>query len=118
MTKKSYLWMTTLLVVTVLLAACAGRMAARSLLDEDYAVMSDEELLVYYDQVSEAIEKEEGGAGGFGLGLGLGVGSGSFSVGASQGMYVDDPTEQLRVRRNQVRLELARRGLQPQGPPQ
>lgn len=117
MTKKGYIWMTGILVVTVLLAACAGRMAARSLLDEDYAVMKDEELLVYYDQVNEAIAKEEGGAGGFGLGLGLGIGSGSFSVGASQGMYVDDPTEQLRVRRNQVRLELARRGLQPQEPP-
>lgn len=117
MTKKGYIWMTALLVVTVLLVACAGRMAARSLLEEDYVAMKDEELLVYYDQISEAIAKEEGGAGGFGLGLGLGIGSGSFSVGASQGMYVDDPTEQLRVRRNQVRLELARRGLQPQGTP-
>ena len=115
MTRKGYLWITAWFVAMMLLAACAGRMSARSLLDEDYAAMSDEELLVYYDQVSEAIAKEEGGAGGFGLGLGLGVGSGSFSVGASQGMYVDDPTEQLRVRRNQVRLELARRGLQPQG---
>jgi hypothetical protein len=115
MTRKGYLWMTAWLMVTLLLAACAGKMSARSLLNEDYAAMSDGELLVYYDQVSEAIEKEAGGAGGFGLGLGLGVGSGSFSVGASQGMYVDDPTEQLRVRRNQVRLELARRGLEPQG---
>lgn len=117
MIKNGYVWMTVWLMVTVLLAACAGRMAARSLLAEDYAIMSDEELLVYYDQVSEAIEKEEGGAGGFGLGLGLGVGSGSFSMGASQGVYVDDPAEQLRVRRNQVRLELARRGLQPSGTP-
>jgi hypothetical protein len=30
-------------------------------------------------------------------------------------MYVDDPTVELRNRRNQVRLELARRGLQPAG---
>jgi len=39
--------------------------------------------------------------------------SGSFSVGASQGTYIEDPTEALRQQRNRVRLELARRGLQP-----
>jgi len=103
-----------LIVLALLLGACASG-ASRSLLKEDYVAMTDQELLVYYDQLNEALAKEEGGPSGFGLGLGLGVGSGSFSVGASQGMYVDDPTVELRNRRNQVRLELARRGLQPAG---
>ncbi|ABA87457.1 hypothetical protein Pcar_0196 [Syntrophotalea carbinolica DSM 2380] len=101
-----------LLILMLLMVACASG-ASRSLLKDDYVAMTDQELVVYYDQLNEAIAKEEGGAGGFGLGLGLGVGSGSFSLGASQGMYVDDPTEELRVRRNQVRLEMARRGLEP-----
>lgn len=113
MKNRSYLWTAGWIVLALLLTACASGRSARSLLEEDFAAMGDQELLVYYDQLNEAIAKEEGGAGGFGLGLGVGVGSGNFSLGASQGMYVDDPTEALRARRNQVRLELARRGLQP-----
>lgn len=112
MTTRRFAGWTGLLVLTLLLASCAAG-SSRSLLKEDYLAMTDQELLVYYEQLNEAIAEEQGAPGGFGLGLGLGVGSGSFSLGASQGMYVDDPTEQMRTRRNQVRLELARRGLQP-----
>jgi hypothetical protein len=102
-----------MLIGLLLLTACATGSSSRSLLKEDYVAMSDAELLVYYDQLEEAIAKEEGGPAGFGLGLGVGIGSGNFSLGASQGTYIEDPTEQLRTRRNQVRLELARRGLEP-----
>jgi hypothetical protein len=102
-----------LLAMVLMGSACAAGSSARALLQEDYATMNNQELLIYYDQLNTAITKQESGVDGFGFGLGLGVGSGSFSVGASQGTYIEDPTEALRQQRNRVRLELARRGLQP-----
>ncbi|APG24569.1 MULTISPECIES: hypothetical protein [Syntrophotalea] len=113
MPDKRFLWTMGLLALLLLASACAAGSSARALLQEDYAAMNNQELLIYYDQLNAAIAKQEGGAGGFGFGVGLGVGSGSFSVGASQGTYIEDPTEALRQQRNRVRLELARRGLQP-----
>lgn len=85
------------------------------LLQEDYLQMTDTDLLTYYQQLLERIEEPGGGGGGFGFGLGLGIGGGSggVSLGASKGPQPTPPTEALQQRRNQVRLELARRGLEP-----
>lgn len=90
----------------------------RQLLQESYTQMTDAELLSYYQQLTERIAKPASGGGGFGFGLGIGIGVGSSSsvgLGASKGPEPDYTTEALLQRRDQVRLELARRGLEPAG---
>ncbi|OEU62486.1 MAG: hypothetical protein BA870_01210 [Desulfuromonadales bacterium C00003094] len=88
----------------------------KQLLQEDYLQMMDTELLIYYQQLVEGIEEPSSGGGGFGFGLGIGIGVGSSSavgLGASKGPEREYTTEALQQRRNQVRLELSRRGLEP-----
>lgn len=88
----------------------------RQLLQESYLQMTDIELLDYYQQLTERIAEPSSGGSGFGFGLGVGIGVGSSStvgLGASKGPEPDYTTEALLQRRDQVRLELARRGLEP-----
>ncbi len=88
----------------------------RQLLQESYLQMTDAELLDYYQQLTERIAEPSSGDGGFGFGLGIGIGVGSSStvgLSASKGPEPDYTTEALLQRRDQVRLELARRGLEP-----
>ena len=91
----------------------------RQLLQESYMQMTDTELLDYYQLLTERIAEPSSGGGGFGFGLGIGVGVGDSSavgVGASRGPEPDYTTEALLNRRDQVRLEMARRGLEPLEP--
>jgi len=90
---------------------CAER--SKVLLAEDYNKMGNEELLRYFYQLNDEIERQEKPQGpevGFGFGTfghrsGLGIGA---STGAT-GYTADD----LRQRRIDVRMELNRRGLNP-----
>ncbi|MEZ4484370.1 MAG: hypothetical protein R2864_07140 [Syntrophotaleaceae bacterium] len=93
----------------------------KQLLQESYTQMSDPELLDYYQQLTERIAEPSSTGGGFGFGLGIGIGVGSSSsvgLGASKGPEPDYATEALLQRRDQVRLEMARRGLEPLQAPQ
>lgn len=94
----------------------SGQPTTKQLLQEDYVQMTDTELLDYYQQLAEGIEEPNSGGSGFGFGLGVGIGVGSSStvgIGASKGPEREYSREALQQRRNQVRLELARRGLEP-----
>lgn len=107
-----------LLLSTLLLAVgCqSAQPTSNQLMEEDYLHMTDVELLDYYQQLTTGIEEPNSGGSGFGFGLGIGVGLGSNSavgLGASKGPELEYSTEALQQRRNQVRLELARRGLEP-----
>jgi hypothetical protein len=115
--QKKTLCLMTLLGLVLLTAGCQTAQPTNAqLLQEDYALMADAELLSYYQQLTERIAAPSSGGGGFGFGLGIGVGLGSSStvgLGASKGPEPDYTTEALLQRRDQVRLELARRGLEP-----
>jgi hypothetical protein len=92
----------------------------RQLLETDYRQMTDQELLEYYQQLENRIAGQDSGGGGFGFGLGLGMGfgfdGGAVGLGASKGVGGDVPVEALQTKRNQVRLELNLRGLEPLPP--
>jgi hypothetical protein len=115
MKSKAFSKLALLLCAWLLLGtACLGRgPSPGALLRQDFTAMDNAELVRYYQSLNDAIAGQRGGRTGFGLGVGVGVGSGSVAVGASQGIRLDDPTDALRARRNQVRLELDRRGLTP-----
>jgi len=109
--------MILLLSMPLITVGCQStRPTTKQLLQEDYVQMTDAELLDYYQQLVEGIEEPNSGGSGFGFGLGVGIGVGSSSsvgLGASKGPEREYSTEALQQRRNQVRLELARRGLEP-----
>lgn len=109
--------MILLLGMLLLTVGCQStRPTTKQLLQEDYVQMTDAELLIYYQQLVEGIEEPHSGGGGFGFGIGVGFGIGGDSavgLGASKGPEREYSTEALKQRRDQVRLELARRGLEP-----
>lgn len=112
----------SLLAFILLVAAgCqTSRPTNQQLLNRDFTEMSDRELLEYYRQLDDRISDRDSGGGGFGFGFGMGMGfgfdGGAVGLGAGKGVTVDDPLEALQIKRNQVRLEMARRGLEPLPP--
>jgi hypothetical protein len=122
--KGLYLLVISLLAFTLLAAAgCqVSRPTNQQLLNRDFSEMSDRELLEYYRQLDDRISGRDSGGGSFGFGFGMGMGfgfdGGAVGVGAGKGVTVDDPLEALQIKRNQVRLEMARRGLEPLPPDQ
>jgi len=91
---------------------CAER--SKALLAEDYKEMNDDELLRYFYRMNDEIERQEKqqapqvnfGFGSFGRGSGVGVGVGTGNTGYT--------AEELRTRRIDIRMELKRRGLNPE----
>jgi hypothetical protein len=117
---KRFFLQALLLVIFIplFMAGCAAtRPTNHQLLTTDYSGMTDQELLEYYRQLEDRIAGREAAGGGMGFGLGLGFGfgfdGGAVGLGASKGVGGDAPAEALQPRRNDVRLELARRGLEP-----
>jgi hypothetical protein len=104
--------MAVAVLALLLLAGCAGVGArTQDLLSQDYHAMNDMEIQTYFYQLNDQIAREERAAGG--TSVGVGVGTGPVSVGVSQGVTRARTAEDLRDRRNEVRAELARRGLRP-----
>ena len=109
--KQKIIFLILGIAAMLLILACAER--SKALLAEDYNKMSNEELLRYFYQLNDEIERQEKPQGpeiGFGIGT-FGYRSG-VGVGASTGTtgYTADD---LRQRRIDVRMELNRRGLKP-----
>ena len=100
-----------ILTTVFFVLGCAG--GSKELLKEDYKKMSNENILRYYYNLNDEIERQEKQSGPqFGIGIGSfghGVGGGA-SVGTGGSGYTADD---LRARRIDVRLELKRRGLNP-----
>ncbi|MFY9399579.1 MAG: hypothetical protein WAR22_14575 [Desulfomonilia bacterium] len=94
------------------LSGCAGY--NRDLLDRDYTVMTDEELLTYYYDLSSAIDRcaRDPGSATVGVGSGFGLGRLGIWLGLSRGIATCDP-QRLIQRQARVRLELRERGLSP-----
>ena len=71
-------------VALPVLSGCAGY--NRDLLNRDYTVMTDEELLTYYYDLSSAIERpaQETGRATVGVGWGVGLGRRGVWLGVSR----------------------------------
>lgn len=91
---------------------CAER--SKELLVEDYKNMNNEELLRYFYRMNDEIERQEKqqdpqvsfglGSSGLGPGIGAGVSTGNK----------EHTADELRARKIDIRLELNRRGLNPE----
>ncbi len=110
MTRNVFMLIIMLATAFFVLGCAAG---TKELLNEDYKKMNNEDLLRYYYNLNDEIERQEKqsvpqfgiGIGGFGHHTAGGVG---VSTGGS-GYTSDD----LRTRRVDVRLELQKRGITP-----
>ena len=105
-----------LLLSLLLPLGCASHTAkTNALLERDYQTMTDQELTLYYYQLQDQIEIVDNSAGSPRVSLGFGFGSygrhSGTGVGLSSDLPQPAPSQDLRERRNQVRLEMQRRGL-------
>lgn len=107
------------LVVATTLAGCADKSKKQELLARDYLSLPNDELLLYYYQLEDQIVAEERSSSGVSVGVGLGMGSfggGSIrsgGIGVSTGTGSRAVASDLRDRRNEVRIELQKRGIAP-----
>ena len=100
-----------MLSAVIFVLGCAEK--SKALLSEDYKTMSNENILRYYYNLNDEIERQEKqsnpqfsiGLGSFGHNVGGGVGVGT----GGSGYTADD----LRARRIDVLMELKKRGLNP-----
>ena len=122
--KKTISWALRLFLMALLLVGavgCAGTSKTQELLATEYMTMSDDDLLLYYYQLEDQIVADERVYSGSSVSVGVGrsrySGGGSHrrggvgmstGVGGTQIMATD-----LREQRNQVRVELQRRGITP-----
>ena len=100
------------MVIALFICGCAGRQ--KELLAQDYMHMPDKELLTYYYQLSDEIDRcvNESNRASVGLGTGFGLGWLGLGLGVSKGIPTCSADE-LRARRIAVRVELQHRGINP-----
>jgi hypothetical protein len=100
------------MMVLLLISGCAGQQ--KELLAQDYMHMTNDELLKYYYQISDEIDRcvNESHRTSVGVGTGFGLGWLGIGLGVSKGVQTCNPDE-LRQRRIDVRLELQKRGVTP-----
>ena len=104
----------------LILTGCAGKVSrTEELLAKEYLTLSNNDLLLHYYQLEDQIVADERSETGSSVRLGLGTGlfgSGSHfggGVGVSTGVGSQPVATKLRDRRNEVRLELHKRGVVP-----
>jgi hypothetical protein len=100
-------------VLAILLFVGCAPHARRTadLLEQDYTAMSDEQLLHYYYQLNDQIDRVERGQRG--TSVGIGYGRAPVAIGVGTGVARGVVAEDLRERRNEVRAALAIRDLRP-----
>ena len=99
------------LAAFILVSGCAGK--TKELLSANYLEMGDNDLLRYFYQLNDEIDRLERQPGPrVGLGIGSFGGHTSGSVGISTGTG-GSKVEELKKRRIEVRLALKERGLEP-----
>lgn len=109
---KSARSMLLFIFLSLAVSGCAGRQKA--LLEQDYLHMTNDELLLYHDnlsvQIADCVRERDRAS----VGVGTGYGSGGVGVflGLSRGISTCDPQELIK-RRNEVKEEMKRRGFNP-----
>lgn len=100
------------IILALLVCACANQQ--KVLLEKDYTVMTDEELLRYYYELDDEINRclNEWSGASVGVGTGFGLSRLGVWLGLSKGIPACNP-DRLRQRRIDVRIEMQRRGLNP-----
>ncbi|MDX2479861.1 MAG: hypothetical protein QNK24_05945 [Desulfuromusa sp.] len=111
-----------LLLLVGFLSGCAGvdhSAKNQELLAENYHSLSNDDLILYYYKLEDQIAVVERKKNNSSISLGFGLGSygnssaSSAGVGVSKGGSTQDVATNLRDRRNEVKLELQHRGLNP-----
>ena len=94
---------------------CAGTSRTAELLATEYMTMSNDDLQLYFYQLEDQIVADERVTTGSSVSIGVGRGSygRAGGVGMSTGSATQAVATDLRDRRNQVRLELSKRGIDP-----
>jgi outer membrane murein-binding lipoprotein Lpp len=104
--------MAAVLLLALVLSGCASHARRTAeLLEQDYKVMNDEQLLHYYYQLNDQIARVEQARSG--TSIGVGYGRAPVSIGVGTGVARGVIAEDLRDRRTEVRTELAVRELRP-----
>ncbi len=100
------------MLIVLLICGCSGRQ--KELLAQDYTVMTNDELLRYYYELNDEINRcvNESNRTSVGVGTGYGISRLGVWLGLSRGISTCNP-EQLRQRRIDVLVELQRRGINP-----
>ncbi|MDA3902583.1 MAG: hypothetical protein PF441_03935 [Desulfuromusa sp.] len=108
------------LLLVGFLSGCADHSARnQELLAKSYHSLSNDDLILYYYQLEDQIEVVERKKSKPSVSLGFGLGSfghssaSSAGVGVSTGGSKQNVATNLRDRRNEVRLELQHRGVNP-----
>ena len=112
---KYYFVFLTLILCAMLQVSCAGNSKTAELLAAEYMSMSNDDLQLYYYQLEDQIVADERVTSGSSVSFGVGRGSygRAGGVGMSTGSATQAVATDLRDRRNQVRLELSKRGIDP-----
>jgi hypothetical protein len=100
------------MVIALFISGCAGQQ--KELLAQDYLRMTNDEVLTYYYQLSDEIDRCTSESNRTSVGLGTGFGLGGVGIGL--GVSESSPTcnaDKLRQRRSEVRIELQHRGVNP-----
>ena len=113
--RNIFMALLVVLMFLVVLPGCAGSSRTAELLATEYMTMADDDLQLYYYQLEDQIVADErkttGGS------VSIGVGGGSYGrrggIGMSSGGTTQATAPELRDRRNEVRLELQKRGITP-----
>lgn len=103
-----------------LVSGCANHKAkTKELLAQDYHQLADGQLTLYYYQLEDQIDVVEQRRTGSSVSFGLGRGSyghhsgSSGGIGVSTGVSKKNVATELRNRRNEVKLEMKKRGISP-----
>ena len=121
--EKLLRWGTILFLVVILglLPGCAKDHSVKNkeLLSQNYQTLSDDDLTLYYYELEDQIKAVERGQDNSSFSFGLGMGSygsnsgGSGRVGVTTSGDHADASKNLLNRRNEVKLEMKKRDLEP-----
>jgi len=112
-TGTAVLFSSLLLLSLLVILGCTD--ASRQILAEDFMKMDNDQLLRYFYRIEDEIDRIERQSAASQVGFGVGAfgRGGGVGIGTMTGTYGESPSEELRKRRIDVRMELKKRGLNP-----
>ena len=120
--KTDFLCKFALLLCVIALTGCMSTAPSETttLLEQDYLRMTNTQLVAYEQRLSDELVNSTRSAGGdVGIGFGFGSWGGSSGYGVRTNQWLggggeDSTARELRLRRDDVRDEMRRRGLLPE----